>query len=239
MNITRSALLLALAAALSACDDPTGELQAPWTGVYHLRTLGGHPLPAPLLDDRGRVTSGVSAASLRLNEDGTYRWMQDGPGTTVDFDSAGSYTVLADTMVRLDSGRRVTGLGAVARSESCVRGLACVFVREGADAGPELRYRFFALETIDGVPLGQRCCDVVGGAVWLRGDSRYLREVTTLAPGHADEEGTFQVAGTSITLAQSNPSQWTNQAATRPLTGSQEGARLTLGRYGYGEQGLR
>ena len=240
MRLTRSALLLALAAAFSACGDPTGDLEKPepWAGagVYQLRAVGDHPLPAPLLDDRGRITAAVFTSTLRLDADGTYRWTQDGSLMDLDFDSTGTYTVLADSVVRLSSGRQVSGLGAAIRSDSCVRGLACVFVREGADPGPALRYRFFKLETIDGVPLSQRCCDVVGGSVWLRGDGRYLREVTTLAPGHADEDGTFQAAGTSITLTQATPSRWSVQAELRPLTGSHDGTRLTLGRYGYVEQ---
>ena len=237
MKLTPATLLLALAAALSGCGDPSGsKLPWPGAGVYHMRTLGDHPVPAPLLDDRGRVTAAVSSSAILLDKDGTYRWTVDGPGELVDFDSTGTYTVEADSVVRLSSGRVLAGPGGVIRSDSCVRGLACVFVREAADPGPALRYRFFVLETIDGVPLSQRCCDVVGGGVWLRGDGQYLREVTTLAPGHADEDGTFQVTGTSITLTQSTPSRWTSQAALRPLTGTQVGTRLTLGPYGYGER---
>jgi hypothetical protein len=240
MKLTRGTLLLALAAALSACGDPSGSnLPWPGAGVYQLRTLGDHPVPAPLLDDRGRVTASVSSSSIELAEDGTYHWTVDGPGELVDFDSTGTYTVVSDSVVRLSSGRVLAGPGGVVRSNACIRGLACVFVREGADPGPALSYRLFRLETIDGVPLAQRCCDVLGGAVWLRGDGRYLREVTTQLPGHVDEDGTFQVAGTSITLTQSNPSQWTNQAAQRPLTGTQVGTRLTLGSYGHGERVLR
>lgn len=241
MSLTRRVLIVVAAATLSACEDPSGgevvEKPKPWAGagVYQLRTVRDHPLPAPVLDDRGRITNVVATSSLRLNEDGTYRWTMDGYQTYIDFDSTGTYTVLSDSAVQLSSGRVVTGRGGVIRTESCIQGVACVFVREGADPGPALRYRAFGLQTIDGVPVAQRCCDVVGGTVWLRGDGRYLREVLTLVPGHSDEDGTFLVAGTSITLTQANPSSWTGQPATRPLAGTQDGTRLTLGRYGYVE----
>ena len=217
------ALVLA-GATLAACDNPFGSDTELAAGVYHLRTIGDAPLPAPVYDDRGRVQDLVHGATLRLSVDGRYAWSQSSSISSNTFERSGSFE-LSGTRLELagKNGRYADGILTI---EDCVDGLPCLFVREGTDAGPARTYRAFGLRP------GHPCCDVLGGRVWLWRDGTYLRHVATLLPSPYVDRGTYQLSGSVITL--SGPGNPGSPGLT-PLTGTLDGQQLTLGRFSYDE----
>jgi hypothetical protein len=235
-SLRRISLLLVLASQWG-CDGSDGigprtpEFSA--TGVYRLRAIGFEPLPYALpnvVDSRGTRMSWLMGETLRLDADGRYHWKHTESPLGTSFDSAGVYTVVNDTTVDV-GGRRVVVSGAVAMAVPCVEGRPCIFVREGADAGPSLTYQLLGLTAVEGVPVAQSNASVSGAQVWLWGDGRYRRHTSLRGlPGTMQDEGMYQLSGTTITLTPLIPVAMPDR---QPLAGSYAGGSLSLGAYAY------
>ncbi|HEX8675239.1 MAG TPA: hypothetical protein VF710_25315 [Longimicrobium sp.] len=239
MKPLRAICLLTLLMAQWGCSDdelgpPAVEFGAP--GVYKLRTVGAEPLPYGIRssDSKGTVWAWVLGETLRIGADGHFQLTHTESGLGTNSTSAGTYTVVNDSTIELPGGSRLVVSGAVATIASCANASRCVYVREGADAGPSLTYTVHNLQTVNGGPpsaVDWRVAAVSGATVWLWADGRYRRDTSIRGlPGSSREDGTYQLSGTTITL---NRSYSVAYPDLYPLAGTYAGGMLTLGTHGY------
>lgn len=205
-------------------------------GVYRLRVIGTEPLPYGIrgTDSKGTVWSWVMGETLRIEADGRFQLTHTESALGTSYTSVGTYTVVNDTTVELEGGKRVVVSGAVATIASCAEALPCVYVREGADAGASLTYTVHNLQTVNGAPPGaapQGAAAVSSARVWLWGDGRYRRESSIRGlPGSHSEDGTYQLSGTTITLSRSYSVSFPE---LYPMAGTYAGGMLALGTHAY------
>lgn len=212
---------------------PAVEITA--VGVYKLRVVGNDPLPYGFRTEisKGAVFRFLRGETLRIQADGGYRLTRIETGSQgVSYDSVGTYTIVNDTTVELSGGRRLVVSGVTATIASCIAMRPCVYVREGADAGPSLTYTLHELKTFNGGPLGVGAnAPVSMGQAWVWGDGRYRRESwRSGVPFPFTDDGTFQTSGATITLS---PTFGLPFPEIAPLVGTYSGGTLTLGGYGY------
>ncbi|HEY0155581.1 MAG TPA: hypothetical protein VGB92_26560 [Longimicrobium sp.] len=239
MKAFRAICLLGLVMAQWGCSDdelgpPAVEFKA--AGVYKLRTIGTEPLPYGIRsgDSKGTVFAFVIGETLRLGTDGLFELTHTESAQGTNYVLAGTYTVVNDTTVELEGGMQVVVSGPVATIAGGAATLPCVYVREGADAGPSLTYTVHRLQTVNGGPpsaVDWRVAAVSSATVWLWGDGRYRRDTSIRGlPGSGREDGTYQLSGTTITL---NRSYSVAYPDLYPLAGTYAGGMLTLGTHGY------
>lgn len=141
--------------------------------------------------------------------------------TDLRYGAAGKYTVVNDTTVDLEGGRRVVVSRVVATITSYIEGQTCAYVREGADAGAALTYSIYNLQTSNREP----------GRVWLRADGRYTGSSGYAAfPFPHNDSGTYQLSGSAITLSLNQTLPFPHR---QPVVGTHDGGTLTLGHYVY------